>query len=54
MAALFGQPEVIKVLHELGADMNAKNDNDLTPAHIAYMNGDSEMAQVLHASGSVY
>ena len=47
MAALMGHVESIKLLAELGADINARTEGMATPLHVAAINGRAGAVQAL-------
>jgi len=51
-AVTYGAPEMIDLLLENGADINAKDNTGLTPLHVAAMLGRTNEAQALIAHGA--
>jgi hypothetical protein len=51
-AALFGQTEIIELLIQKGADVNAKNRNGTTPLHGAVFLGQTEAVELLIQKGA--
>jgi len=51
-AALNGDIEAVKQYLAAGADVNAKNENRLTPLHLAGFKGHKEIAELLIAKGA--
>ena len=52
VAAKNGRVEMVRVLHELGADIEAPNGDGKTPVGIAAQKGLVEMVKVLHELGA--
>jgi ankyrin repeat protein len=52
IAAYKGHVAVLRVLHELGADLNQGNNNGATPAYIAVQMGHEKTLRVLHELGA--
>ena len=50
VASRSGHAEVVRLLVELGADMNAADADEMTPADIAGLNGHLEVLEVLQAA----
>ena len=51
-ATLFGQTEVIELLIQKGADVNARNRNGTTPLHGAVFLGQTEAVELLIQKGA--
>ena len=49
--AFKGHVEVVRALHELGADVNRAKHNGCTPTYIAAENGHVEVVRALHELG---
>ena len=52
VTARFGRNEVIKTLHQLGADLNLADHNGDTPVIVAASSGHVESVRILHAFGA--
>ena len=51
-AAAFGQKEVVELLIAKGADVNAKNDDGVTPLVTAIMHKQTEITDLLRKHGA--
>jgi len=52
VAAKCRHPQVVRVLAELGADVNARDIKKSTPVFVAALNGDANMVRLLHELGA--
>ena len=52
LAVIIGKTEIIKLLLDNGANVNAKAEDDITPLHIAQLNDDKKIAKLLIENGA--